>query len=134
MDRAHKERAAWAWAQVTIVLSAVAEHFNLSVADLRGTRQTQVVVQPRRIAMYLAKQVSSASLQEIGREFGRKHHTLVLRSVVRIDEQRQVDEDLNQVITTLLEKIALPRISCQGARAGALADRQVVPADSPDCS
>jgi chromosomal replication initiator protein len=60
--------------------------------------------------MYLAKQVSSASLQEIGREFGMKHHTAVLRSVVRIDEQRQVDDDLNHVITTLLEKIALPRI------------------------
>jgi chromosomal replication initiator protein len=59
--------------------------------------------------MYLAKQISSASLAEIGLEFGGKHHTAVMRSIVRIDEQRQVDEDLNKAITTLLERIALPR-------------------------
>jgi hypothetical protein len=84
--------------------------------------------------MFLAKQVTSASLREIGREFGRKHHTLVLRSVMRVDEQRQVDNDLDRVITALLEKIALPRIGCQEARLGALPDERVTPADSSDCS
>jgi chromosomal replication initiator protein len=110
MDTAHKERALRAWAQVTIVLSAVAEYFNLSTVELRGSGRTQVVVQPRRIAMYLAKQISTASLHEIGLEFGGKHHTAVMRSIMRIDEQRQVDENLNTTITTLLEKIALPKV------------------------
>ena len=109
MKTQQRERALRAWAQVTIVLSVVAEYFNLSMSELTSSSRTQVVVQPRRIAMYLAKQISTASLAEIGLEFGGKHHTAVMRSIVRIDEQRQVDEDLNKAITTLLERIALPR-------------------------
>jgi chromosomal replication initiator protein len=92
-------------AEMTLVLSAVAEYFGLSMAELRESTRTQVVVIPRQIAMYLAKQITSASLQEIGEEFGGKHHSTVMYGIAKIHEQRRVDKDLDRAIRTLLEKL-----------------------------
>ena len=69
---------------------------------------------PRQIAMYLAKQMTAASLQEIGREFGGKHHTTVMHSIAKIDEQRHVNKDLNRAISTLLERLR-PRLDVMSA-------------------
>ena len=63
---------------------------------------------PRQIAMYLAKQMTAASLQEIGNEFGGKHHTTVMHSIAKIDEQRRVDKNLDRVVTKLMEKFRPP--------------------------
>ena len=53
--------------------------------------------------MYLAKQMTEASLPEIGRQFGGKHHTTVMHSIAKIDEQRRADKDLNRTINKLME-------------------------------
>jgi chromosomal replication initiator protein len=95
--------------EITRILSTVAEHFSVSVEELRGGARTRSVVLPRQVAIYLAKQTTTASLQEIGEELGGKHHTTVFHSIAKIHEQRSVDEVLNRVITTLLEKLRLPR-------------------------
>jgi chromosomal replication initiator protein len=55
--------------------------------------------------MYLAKQMTEASLPEIGRQFGGKHHTTVMHSIAKIDEQRRTDKDLNRTINKLLETL-----------------------------
>jgi chromosomal replication initiator protein len=60
-------------------------------------------VYPRQIAMYLAKQLTEASLPEIGRQFGGKHHTTVLHSVEKITELRKSDKDLNRLLNKLTE-------------------------------
>ena len=62
---------------------------------------------PRQIAMYLAKHLTDASLPEIGRQFGGKHHTTVLHSVDKIDTQRKTDKDLNRVLNKLTESLGL---------------------------
>jgi len=49
--------------------------------------------------MYIVKQLTTASLPEIGRQFGGKHHTTVLHSINKIETQRRSDKDLNRVIT-----------------------------------
>ncbi|MGB9148286.1 MAG: chromosomal replication initiator protein DnaA, partial [Acidobacteriaceae bacterium] len=54
---------------------AVAEQFGMRVAELKQKNNSRAVVVPRQIAMYLAKQLTEASLPEIGRQFGGKHHT-----------------------------------------------------------
>jgi hypothetical protein len=59
------------------------------------------VVVPRQIAMYLAKQMTEASLPEIGRQFGNKHHTTVMHSIAKIDEQRRTDKDLHRTLNKL---------------------------------
>jgi chromosomal replication initiator protein len=55
--------------------------------------------------MYLAKHMTEASLPEIGRQFGGKHHTTVLHSVEKIEKQRQTDKDLNRLLNKMTEQL-----------------------------
>jgi chromosomal replication initiator protein len=63
----------------------VANHYNVSRADILSSRRTATVVRPRQIAMYLAKLLTLRSLPEIGRRFGGRDHTTVLHAVRKID-------------------------------------------------
>jgi chromosomal replication initiator protein len=58
---------------------------------------------PRQVAMFLVKQLTTASLPEIGKQFGGKHHTTVLHSINKIELLRQSDKDLNKTINRLLD-------------------------------
>jgi chromosomal replication initiator protein len=60
---------------------------------------------PRQIAMYLTKQMTDASLSEIGRHFGGRHHTTVRYSIDRVHELRRSDAALDRVISRLLESL-----------------------------
>jgi chromosomal replication initiator protein len=80
---------------------AVCQEFGLSVAQLKAKSNTQAVAYPRQIAMYLAKELTSASLPQIGREFGGKHHTTVLHSIAKIAQRRASDPDLNRLLNKL---------------------------------
>jgi chromosomal replication initiator protein len=62
-----------------------------------------VIAYPRQVAMFVVKQLTSASLPEIGRQFGGKHHTTVLHSINKIEGLRQSDKDLNKIINRLLD-------------------------------
>ena len=55
--------------------------------------------------MYLAKQMTEASLPEIGRQFGNKHHTTVMHSIGKIDEHRRTDKDLHRTLNKLQEQL-----------------------------
>ena len=63
----------------------VANHYNISRADILSSRRTATVVRPRQIAMYLAKALTLRSLPEIGRRFGGRDHTTVLHAVRKIE-------------------------------------------------
>ena len=84
---------------------AVAEQFGMRVAELKQKNNSRSVVVPRQIAMYLAKQMTEASLPEIGRQFGGKHHTTVMHSIGKIDEMKRNDKDLNRTLTKLTETL-----------------------------
>ena len=58
---------------------------------------------PRQVAMYLVKELTQASLPEIGRAFGGKHHTTVIHSINKIDDLRANDMDLNKLINSLID-------------------------------
>lgn len=87
------------------IQDAVAPMFALSVRDLRTESRARDVALPRQIAMYLAKQLTDASLSEIGHEFGGKHHTTVTHSIVKIHQLRATDAGLNRTIETLLGRL-----------------------------
>ena len=89
--------------KVTIeaIQRAVAEQFGMKVSDLKQKNNSRNVVVPRQIAMYLAKQMTEASLPEIGRQFGNKHHTTVMHSIAKVDEQRRTDKDLHRTLNKL---------------------------------
>ena len=83
----------------------VAEEFNLRPPDLRVRSNARSIAFPRQIAMYLAKQLTGASLPEIGRAFGGKHHTTVLHSVKKIERLRKADKDLAQRLHKLTDRL-----------------------------
>jgi chromosomal replication initiator protein len=90
---------------IDAIQKAVAEQFGLRVAEIKAKSNSRAIVFPRQIAMFLAKQMTEASLPEIGRQFGGKHHTTVMHSVDKIDEQRQSDKDLNRLLNKLTETL-----------------------------
>ena len=81
----------------------VGEHFGLRAQDLKMKSNSKVIAYPRQVAMFLVKQLTSASLPEIGRQFGDKHHTTVLHSIKKIEAQRQTDKELNKILNRLLD-------------------------------
>ncbi len=87
------------------ILRTVAEKFNLQPVQLKQKSNTRQIAYPRQIAMYLMKDLTQASLPEIGRVFGGKHHTTVLHSVQKIDRLRHTDTDLNRLIHSLIDSI-----------------------------
>ncbi len=93
--------------KVTIesIQKAVAEQFGLRLVEIKAKNNSRSIVYPRQIAMYLAKHLTEASLPEIGRQFGGKHHTTVLHSVVKIEEVRKNDKDLNRLLNKLTEQL-----------------------------
>jgi chromosomal replication initiator protein len=72
----------------------VANHYNVSKADILSSRRTASVVRPRQIAMYLAKALTPRSLPEIGRRFGGRDHTTVLHAVRKIENLSGQDTGL----------------------------------------
>ncbi len=93
--------------KVTIesIQKAVAEQFGLRLVEIKAKNNSRSIVYPRQIAMYLAKHLTEASLPEIGRQFGGKHHTTVLHSVDKIEEARKNDKDLNRLLNKLTEQL-----------------------------
>ena len=87
------------------IIRAVADHFNLTPAQVKQKTNARQISYPRQVAMYLAKDLTPASLPEIGRAFGGKHHTTVLHSISKIEAQRQTDVDLNRLIHRLSDSI-----------------------------
>ena len=79
----------------------VAEHYNIRLSDLVGPKRVRTLARPRQIAMYLAKQMTSRSLPEIGRRFGGRDHTTILHGVKRIEELRSEDRSLAEDIDLL---------------------------------
>jgi chromosomal replication initiator protein len=87
------------------VQRAVCQEFGLSLPQLKAKNNSHAVAYPRQIAMYLAKQLTTASLPQIGREFGGKHHTTVLHSINKITELREADRDLNRLLNKLRDSL-----------------------------
>jgi chromosomal replication initiator protein len=90
---------------VESILRAVGERFSLQPAQLKMKSNTRQIAYPRQIAMYLVKELTHASLPEIGRYFGGKHHTTVLHSIQKIEQERQHDEGLNNLIHSLIDSL-----------------------------
>ena len=72
----------------------VAEHYNVRLSDLIGPKRLRTIARPRQVAMYLAKQLTSRSLPEIGRRFGGRDHTTIMHGVRKIEELMATDSQL----------------------------------------
>lgn len=92
---------------VDMIQKIVANHYNVSLFDLKNTRRNKNIVLPRQIAMYLARQLTALSLPEIGAAFGGKDHTTVLHSCKKIDREAGVDPQLKNTLEQLSTEIKL---------------------------
>jgi chromosomal replication initiator protein len=90
---------------IELIQRAVGQEFGLTISQLKARNNSRRVAHPRQIAMFLAKELTTASLPQIGREFGGKHHTTVLHSINKIGLQRTTDKDLNRIINKLSESL-----------------------------
>jgi len=93
--------------RVTIdsIQKAVAEKYGIKQSQLKEKSNTKTIVVPRQVAMYLVKELTTASLPEIGRAFGGKHHTTVIHSIGKIERLRQSDPDLNRLLHSLMDSL-----------------------------
>ena len=84
----------------------VAEHYNVRLSDMIGPKRARTIARPRQVAMYLAKQLTSRSLPEIGRRFGGRDHTTIMHGVKKIEELKSIDSQLSddlQLLQRLLQ-------------------------------
>jgi chromosomal replication initiator protein len=81
----------------------VSDYYQLKVGELKSKNNSKSVALPRQIAMYLCKNLTHASLPEIGRSFGGKHHSTVIHSIKKVDEMRKTDGDFNSLMLNFLE-------------------------------
>src|ERR1022692_3983273 len=87
------------------IQKAVAERFQIKQSMLKEKSNTKKVVYPRQVAMYLVKELTDASLPEIGRAFGGKHHTTVIHSINKIEKTRHNDPELNRLLHRLMDSL-----------------------------
>lgn len=89
--------------QVTIdaIQKAVAEHFDLRLADMTSRRRPTSVAYPRQVAMYLSRQLTKTSLMDIGEAFGGRDHGTVIHACKKVAEQMQKDHSMREVVSML---------------------------------
>jgi chromosomal replication initiator protein len=87
------------------IQKAVAERFQIKQSQLKEKSNTKKIVYPRQVAMYLVKELTSASLPEIGRAFGGKHHTTVIHSINKIEKSRHNNPELNRLLHSLMDSL-----------------------------
>ena len=85
----------------------VCDLFGIRLSDLKAKTRTKAIAFPRQIAMYLARQLTHASLAEVGRAFGGKDHTTVLHAVDKVQALLQEDPKLRRTIDGLIQGITL---------------------------
>jgi chromosomal replication initiator protein len=85
----------------------VSEFFGVKLSDMRAKNRTKAVAFPRQIAMYLARQLTHASLAEVGRAFGGKDHTTVLHAAEKVQALLQDDPKFKKTLDTLTHTVTL---------------------------
>jgi chromosomal replication initiator protein len=83
----------------------VSDYYQLKITDLKSRNNSKSVAMPRQVAMYLCKTLTHASLPEIGRSFGGKHHSTVIHSIKKVEELRKRSDEFNSLMATFLESI-----------------------------
>jgi chromosomal replication initiator protein len=90
---------------IEFIQKIVCEFYNISLADIKARKRTREIAIPRQVAMYLCKQLTNVSLQDIGNAFGGKDHATVLYACRQIEERRGKDETINRMMENLIQKI-----------------------------
>jgi chromosomal replication initiator protein len=88
---------------IEMIQQMVAERFSLRPSEIKAKNNSKSIAVPRQVAMYLCKTLTDASLPEIGKGFGGKHHSTVIHSIRKIEQLRKTDPDFDRMINSLLQ-------------------------------
>ena len=75
------------------------------MSEIKSRKNSQQIVFPRQVAMYLCKQLTELSFPDIGKQFNNKHHSTVMYSVEKIEKLRREDRELDRVLNQLIDQI-----------------------------
>jgi chromosomal replication initiator protein len=90
---------------ITDIIKAVTAYYDIRPADLQSKKRSQSITMPRQICMYLARNLTSHSLEEIGGHLGGRDHTTVMHACTKITEMEQADEKIQGQIAELTKRI-----------------------------
>jgi chromosomal replication initiator protein len=90
---------------IDLIQEAVTTRFNLKLSDMKARKRTDAVAYPRQIAMYLSRELTPASLPEIGNAFGGRDHTTVIHAINKIELKMKQDTDLAATIESLIQQV-----------------------------
>lgn len=90
---------------INLIQEVVAEFFQIELGELKARRRTKVVTLPRQIAMYIARELTDASLPRIGEEFGGRDHTTVIHACEKISALAQEDPSIDKIIKDLVQRL-----------------------------
>ncbi len=90
---------------IDAIQKIVCEFYNIKLSDIKSKRRTKDIAMPRQVAMFLSKQITNASLHDIGKQFGGKDHATVIYACKQIEDKRKKDESFDRIIENLAQKI-----------------------------
>ena len=89
----------------SLIISVVAEHFNVNPEDITSKRRNSEFVQPRQVVMYLCRELTDTSFTNIGKLLGKKDHTTIIHGVNKITSEMKINEELKNKIDIIIKKI-----------------------------
>ena len=87
------------------IISTVAEHFDITVDDLKGNKRNSKIVIPRQIAMYLCREMIDIPLKSVGKCLGNRDHTTIMHGCEKIEHELQTSDTMKNTIEVLMKKI-----------------------------
>jgi len=91
---------------VELIIDIVAEHYELTAADLISSKKSKNIAYPRQICMYLCRNLTEYSLEDIGKALGKRDHTTILYGIQKIEKDAKADRSLQNTIEVLIKKIS----------------------------
>ncbi|MBR6652977.1 MAG: chromosomal replication initiator protein DnaA, partial [Anaerotignum sp.] len=88
-----------------LIQQVVAEHYNIRVEDIQGSKKPKNIAFPRQVSMYLCRKMLDISLPKIGESFGGRDHTTVIHAITKIEKQLETDTALQKTILQLEKEI-----------------------------
>ena len=88
-----------------LVIEIVSEHFNVTPADIMSSKRNKEIVMPRQITMYLCRNMTTTTLDGIGKFLGNKDHTTIIHGIEKITKELESNETLQNTVDVLKKKI-----------------------------
>ncbi|WP_029323703.1 chromosomal replication initiator protein DnaA [Butyrivibrio sp. AE3004] len=90
---------------IPLIITTVCEQYNVRQEDIASKKRNKEIVLPRQIVMYLARELTDAPLEEIGKALGKKDHTTVMSGISKIKDLLEIDDELNRNIDIINKKL-----------------------------